>query len=138
MAARPDTVDMTASGLGVAQVATLAALGAAFWLLAAMMLRALVPMGALDGGARVLTLALVIPGTYTAVLLSRWLARLRVDQVGFGIAIVTAAALLLDGVAMLWFPSLYANDPAQVVACAGAIFWGAGVALLLGLAINRD
>lgn len=137
MATRADTADLTSSGLSLAQVSTLAALGAVFWFLAAMMLRALVPMGALDGWARVLTLALVVPGTYPFVLLSRWLARLRADQIGVGIAIVTAAALLLDGVAMLWFPGLYASDPAQVVACAGAIFWGAGVAVLLGLALNR-
>jgi hypothetical protein len=79
---------------------------------------------------------LVIPGTIPALLLMRPLANLSGDQMAMGSLIVTTAALLLDGIAHAWFPSLYGKEPALIVAGAAAIFWGAGVALVLGVITN--
>jgi hypothetical protein len=119
------------------QVAVLIGLGAGLWFLAAMILRLVAPMGALDGTARALTYALVIPGTIPAVWLIWKLPGLRRDQLALGGAIATATATLLDGVALAWFPGLYAGDVRLVAACGAAILWGAGVGLALTLLLNR-
>lgn len=119
------------------QVAVLIGLGAGLWFLAAMILRLVAPIGALDGTARALTYALVIPGTIPAVWLIWKLPGLRRDQLALGGAIATATATLLDGVALAWFPGLYAGDVRLVAACGAAILWGAGVGLALTLLLNR-
>ena len=119
------------------QTSILVMLGIAFWFAAAMLVRFIAPMGALDGNARILTYALVIPGTASMVIVIRKLAGLRRIQTGYGVMIVTAIALLFDGIAHAWFPMLYGPDPALHVAGAAIIFWGAGVGLVLGLLMSR-
>lgn len=114
------------------QIGILAIFGALLWFVAAMLVRFLGPMGALDGAARVVTYALVIPGTVPFVMMTRTLAKLGRDQTLAGISVVTAAALLLDGIAHAWFPTIYGADPALWVKGAAVIFWGAGVGLALG------
>ncbi len=128
----------TASQLTSAQIAILAIYGTILWFLAAMLVRNIGPMGALDGVWGLAAYALVIPGTIPAVLLARPLAKLRHDQMAIGIAVVTATALLLDGVAHAWFPELYGTDPALIVKGAAAIFWGAGVGLVLAFIMNKE
>lgn len=119
------------------QVGVLIGLGAGLWFLAAMILRLVAPMGALDGAARALTYALVIPGTLPAVWLIWKLPGLRRDQIALGGAIATATATLLDGIALAWFPALYAADVRLVAACGAAILWGAGIGLVLAFLFNR-
>lgn len=81
---------------------------------------------------------MTIPGTVPFVLLSRKLAGLRVSQTAIGMLVVTATALLFDGAAFAFFPSLYANNPGDTTQAAAAILWGAGVALFLGLFMNKE
>jgi hypothetical protein len=121
-----------------AQMLILIAYGALLWLLAAMLVRAIGPLGWLIGGARLITYALVIPGTLPAIWIARRIARLDRNQALVSVTLLTATALLLDGVAHAWFRSLYGSDPALIVAGAGAIFWGAGVALTLALIMQRN
>jgi hypothetical protein len=118
------------------QVIILALYGAALWFVAAMLVRTIGPMGALDGFGRVITYALVIPGTVPAIWIGRTLAKLELDQTAISLIVITATALLFDGIAHAWFPSLYGSDPALIVKGAAAIFWGAGVGLVLGLIMN--
>jgi hypothetical protein len=118
------------------QTLILVVYGIVLWFLAAMLVRFLAPMGALDGWARVLTYSLVVPATLPAVLIARRLARLGVAQTGIGLAVVTAAATLCDGIALAWFPALYAAEEHLVLAGAAVILWGAGVGLALGVAMN--
>jgi hypothetical protein len=129
--------NMSGQALSTAQVIILVVLGAVLWFLAAIMLRALAPLGIYDGSNRVLFYALVIPGTFTFVLIARRLARLAPDQMAIALAIATAAATLLDGIALAWFPALYGSDPVQIAGAGAAILWGAGVGLVMGIAINR-
>jgi hypothetical protein len=122
--------------LSTKQIIILALYGAVLWFLAAILVRTLGPMGALDGFGRVITYTLVIPGTVPAILIGRVLAKLRRDQTAISLIVITATALLLDGTAHAWFPALYGSDPALIVKGAAAIFWGAGVGLVLGLVMN--
>ena len=123
--------------LSTKQIIILALYGAVLWFLAAILVRTIGPMGALDGYARIITYALVIPGTVPAILLGRALAKLNHDQIAISLIVITATALLLDGIAHAWFPSLYGSDPALIVKGAAVIFWGAGVGLVLGLIMNQ-
>jgi hypothetical protein len=124
------------TSLTTPQIVTLALFGALLWFVAAMLVRFLAPMGALEGVSRALTYALVIPGTVPFVLMTRAVAKLARDQTAVGIMVVTAAALLLDGIAHAWFPAIYGSDPTLWVGGAAVIFWGAGVGLVLGLVMN--
>lgn len=120
------------------QSAILAIYGVILWFLAAMLVHTLAPMGALSGVWQVVTYGLVIPGTVPAIWIARVIAKLAHDQTAMGILIVTAAALLLDGIAFAWFPTLYGPNPAHWLAGAAVILWGAGVGLVLGLVMSRD
>ena len=113
-------------------------IGAALWFLAAIILRIIAPLGALEGSARALTYALVIPGTLPFVYLTRMLVKLRADQIFTGIAAVTATALLIDGIVVAWFPQIYGGSLPQVTNCAAAILWGAGVGLTLAFILNKE
>jgi hypothetical protein len=120
------------------QITVLAAYGAVLWFLAAMLVRVLAPMGALSGIWQVVTYALVVPGTVPAIWIARGISGLARGQTAIGILVVTGAALLMDGVAFGWFPQIYGADPAHWLAGAAAVFWGAGVGLVLGILMNRD
>ena len=128
----------TGQKLTPVQILILGAYGTILWLAAAMLVRTLGPMGALQGGWGALTYALVIPGTVPVIILARLLAHLRSDQTVTAIAVVTATALLLDGIAHSWFSSIYGTDPALIVKGAAAIFWGAGVGLVLALFLDKE
>jgi hypothetical protein len=127
----------TTAKLTPTQIVTLALYGAFLWFLAAVIVRLIAPMGALDGGWRVLTYGLVVPGTVPAIWIARAIAKLARGQTAMGITVVTAAALLLDGVAFGWFPQIYGPDPAHWLAGAAVVFWGAGVGLVLGILMNE-
>lgn len=121
----------SASALTNRQLFISALVGAILWLLAALMLRIIGPMGALDGTARIVTFALIVPGTVPFVYLLRAIAGLRGDQLLAGTAIATMAATLLDGVALSWATWIYGNAPSQLAGSGATILWGVGVGLAL-------
>ena len=124
-------------GMTSRQTVMLVGMGALLWFLAALLLRAIAPLGALDGTMRALTYALVIPGTFPFVVLTRKLVSLRADQMAVGIAVATATALIIDGIIVAWFPAVYGGHLPQLTHCAAVILWGAGVALILGFFMNK-
>lgn len=132
-------IDNLVSGTALTgrQLTILVITGAVLWFIAAMLLRVLGPTGIYEGSARVWLYLLVIPGTWPFVALTVRVAGLAVDQKAIALAIVTGTAILIDGVALAWLPWIY-GDSVELVAAAGAvILWGAGVALALGLALNK-
>lgn len=119
------------------QLAILIVSGWAFWLAGAILCRVIGDAGGFAGAARLLVYAAVIPGTVPLVLIVRRLARLDDQQVALGIAIVTAAAIMLDGLALAWFPSIYGPGIGQTAASGAVILWGGAVAIALGCWFNR-
>jgi hypothetical protein len=124
-------------GLSSQQTVLLIIIGAVLWFLAAIILRLIAPMGALDGSARFITYALVIPGTLPFVLLTRTLVKLFPHQLFTGVAVATTTALLIDGIVIAWFPAVYGGALPQITNCAAIILWGAGVGLVLAFILNK-
>lgn len=125
------------TGFSRGQVAALVGLGAVFWFVAAMVVRYVVPMGALTGWAAYVTFALVAPVTFVALQFSRMVTGFGADHYVHAAALMTGTALLLDGIALTWFTPLYGNDAAFVLPGAASILWGAGVAIALGFVMER-
>lgn len=124
-------------GLSHGQTVLLVILGAALWFLAAVILRVIAPMGALEGNMRAVTYALVIPCTLPFVLLVRFLVRLRPDQLFTGVGVATMTALIIDGIVIAYVPAVYGGSLPQVTNCAAIILWGAGLGILLASIFNR-
>ena len=112
-------------------------LGVILWFVAAMILRVVGPMGALDGSARAITFALIFPGTVPFVYLFRAMAGLVGEQLFMGIGIGVMAATFCDGIALSWTPALYGDGLAQIAGSGATILWGVGVVLLLAFFIGR-
>jgi hypothetical protein len=125
-------------GLTISQTILLIGIGAALWLLAAIILRFIAPMGALESTARLITYALVIPGTVPFVILTKMIVKLLPHQLFTGVAVATTTALLIDGVVIAWFPAVYGGALPQVTNCAAVILWGAGVGLVLAFVMNKE
>lgn len=120
-----------------AQLATLIGSGWIFWFVGALICRLGGELGWFDGGARILLYGALIPGTVPVVLMIWRIARLERQHVALGTAIVTAAAIMLDGIALAWFPGLYGPGIAQTAASGAVILWGGAVAIALGCWFNR-
>ena len=123
--------------LNTRQVFVCACLGAVLWLAAALLLQWLGPMGVYEGAARIWLYLLIIPGTLPFIGLIAKLARLARHQIGVGVALATMTAILLDGVALAWFPALYGGEVELAAGAGAVILWGGGVAMALGWALNR-
>ncbi|MEO1101185.1 MAG: hypothetical protein AAFW65_05005 [Pseudomonadota bacterium] len=123
--------------LSASQIVTMAIFGAVLWLLAAFTLRYLGPMGVYEGMSRAVLYALIVPGTVPFVLLARRIGGLASNQIGIAYAVGTTSAMLLDGLALAWFPALYGGTPDLVAGAGAAILWGAGVGQLIAFLFNR-
>lgn len=126
----------TYTGVTRAQSTILIGWGIVLWFGAAVLTQLVGRIGAYEGLGPAILYALIIPGTVPFVYLTRTLARLRPSQTAVAMAIVTATALLFDGVAFAGLRALYWHE---ATSAAASIFWGAGVAIALGIAMNaRD
>lgn len=102
------------------------------WLAAALLLRALAPLGIYEGLGRIDLYAAILPGTRPFVLLLIRAADLRSAEALVGVAVALAVATLLDGLALAWTPSLYGAGVEQVAGAGAAILWGAEAFPVLG------
>jgi hypothetical protein len=119
------------------QSVVLALMGALFWFVAALVVRWTAANWAGRDGATVLVFVLIVAATVPALFLGARVAGVGRDQFLAVGAIMVGVAALLDGMALTWFRPLYGTDPAIVLAGAAAILWGAGVALVLGIGLQR-
>jgi hypothetical protein len=125
-------------GLTTRQTLLVALMGVILWFVAAMLIRVMAPMGVFEGTARVWLYLLVIPGTVPFVPLIAWFAGLPRDKIAIGVAVSAAAATFCDGVALAWFPTLYASTVDHVAAAGAVILWGVGVVVAIGCWFNRQ
>jgi hypothetical protein len=116
-----------------AQIVILAAFSTLVWFLAAMFIRFVGPMGVFHGYKVIALYALTVPATVPLNARSRKLVRAPKSQMVTVVAITSAVATLLDGVAMSQFPALYGADPAITGAGAAWLLWAIGVASGLSL-----
>ena len=119
------------------QMATLIASGIIFWFIGALICRWVGELGGFEGANRALVYAALIPGTLPVILLVRRIARLAPDQVALGSAIVTAAAIMCDSIALVVIPDLYGAGVEQTAASGAVILWGGAVAIAIGCWLNR-
>ena len=125
-------------GITTGQTLMLIIIGAVLWFAAAVLLRTIGPNGAFEGNRQILLYALTIPATVPFIWIVKKLVGLANNRIAIGYSLATATALLLDGVAVAWFPALYGSDLPQVTNSAAAILWGAGVGMVLAFVLNRE
>ncbi|MEM7728843.1 MAG: hypothetical protein AAF311_06160 [Pseudomonadota bacterium] len=126
------------SGVSSSQFIALCVLGIVLFLIAAILLRIVGPMGAYEGWGRIALYGLTIPGTLPFLLIIRKVLKLRNSQMAVAGAIMTMTATLADGIALAWFPQLYGGTTELIAGAGGAILWGAGVGLTLGFLLNKN
>jgi len=120
----------------IGKVFILVAMGAFLWFLGVLFLRWAGDVGALTGAWHWVVYAGVIPITVPLIPLGPWIARLPRAHTLRAVAIMSMTALLIDGIVIGFFPEIYSADPPTARAAAGALLWGVGVALMLGLAVR--
>ena len=123
--------------LTTSQAAILAIIGAVYWFIAALVVRWTAAGWVGNDAMTALVFGLIIVGTVPALLLGIRIAGLGRNQAQISATVMTGTALLLDGVALTWGQSLYGDDPTIVLGGAASIMWGAGVALVLGMVLER-
>ena len=129
--------DISDATLTYRQSVILALLGAVLWFLAAVLLRYLGPLGIYEGTARFVLYVAIVPGTVPFVFLLQWASGIARRQVAIGASLATASALLLDGIAVAWFPDLYGAEMPLVLGASAAILWGAGVGIFIGFVVSK-
>jgi hypothetical protein len=129
---------MRSISLSTHQIFRATIMGVILWFFAALLLRYFGPMGAFEGIARIVTYALIIPGTLPFVFLVKKIAGLASDQIAIGYSVATAAAMLCDGIALAWLPGLYGGSSELVAGSGAAILWGAGIGIVLACVVNKQ
>lgn len=119
--------------LGRAQLARLAVLAVVLWYLAALFIRFALPAGLYGGGPGALLFAATVPLAWAAVWLAARVARLRPEQVVPGVAFACAVAMLCDGVALTWAPTVYGGASARLALGAAWLLFGVGAILVAAL-----
>jgi hypothetical protein len=133
----PMTRSTASLPLAPRQITTLAVIGAVYWFIAAMIVRATAAGWVGNDRLTALVFGLIVPGTVVALLAGYRLAGVGRNHAAIGATIMTGTASLLDGLALTRLPSLYGETPGVVLGGAAAILWAAGVALVLGIVLER-
>ena len=128
------TSNKDANRLTDQQIGKLIAFGLIFWLVAALFIRwAPLDLFAGGGGTRLL-FAATIPVAWLSVQLAKRLATLTAGQLLPGVAIASAAAMLCDGVGLVWW-SVYGEG--DRLPGAAWILWGVGCILFAAFSVDR-
>ena len=114
------------------QIARLLALSVALWLMATLYIR-LLPSALINPVQGSLGFVTTVPAAWLSVWLISSVGKLAVDQLLLGVALVGAAAMMVDGVALRWFPDVYGFDPLALRLGAAWLLWGYGVSLAIAL-----
>lgn len=119
------------------QVMSLAVLGVVAWLLAALFIRCTMGWGFFSPAASVPLFALTVPGAWTLAWIGKRVGPLLPSQLVPGVAVACAAAMLCDGIALTWTPTLYGGASANLLPAAAWLLWGVGVIFAVALISAR-
>jgi hypothetical protein len=125
------------------QVASLAGLGAIYWGMAAYKIRRFGPVAYANDLRRISMFLSLLPIGYVVIRFSEAILGINSKERLTTTTIMCSSALLLDGIAFMWFPTIYENPelkqknpPAAVtVSRMGAALILGGVGILLGIAL---
>jgi hypothetical protein len=120
------------------QVGLFVVLGIVFWFSGAMLVRIGGPKVFTEGNPLLVVLyILTLPISLGFIAIARALSGVPLRDMLVPSAIMTAVALLLDGVAVGFFSQLYGSTPDWVMHGAGLILWGGGVGLVCAAWFSR-
>src|ERR1700676_334641 len=114
--------------LNKVQVLSLVTVGAIFWILATLYIHFL-PGAFTNPVQGAIGFITTLPIAWLSVLLTKWVGRLSAEQLLLGVGIVGAFAMMIDGIALRWFPVAYSGDPLTLRLGAAWLLWGYGVSL---------
>jgi hypothetical protein len=120
------TTKLPRSRLTDQQLTVMIAFGLAFWLVAALFIR-LAPAGLFGRGAGTMILfAITVPSAWLSVQVAKRIAALATAQLLPGVAVASAAAMLCDGIGLIWW-SIYGEG--DRLPGAAWLLWGVGLIL---------
>ena len=111
---------------------------ATVWLAAALFIRYYETMlfSAPDQNLAILC-AVTVPVSYVSVLIAQKLANLTAQTLCTGLCVGTAAALLMDGLALVWAPHIYSMTMTPVPYGSAWLLWGVCWLLASAVLISR-
>jgi len=86
----------------------------------------------------VVLFAATLPASWISILVCLPLGGATPGKAVPAVALMSIAALLLDGIAFTWFPSAYGNEPTVVHLGAAWLLWAVGVFLVVAFWVARD
>jgi hypothetical protein len=92
------------------------------------------PEGAGDAARAARGVAVAPLAGLFSVWLCKFVGRLSTEQLLAGVSVVGAVAMMLDGAAIRWSPSLYGASDRALMLSAGGLLWGYGVAFAVAVA----
>lgn len=123
--------------LSLRQILSLVALGVVFAVLAGLAIR-FSGLAILDGDiANVILYLALIPSAWILAFVSARFANLDPERLVGGVAIMVATAIVIESIALVWFPDLYLHGPIILLRGAAALLWGAGAALAASVVMQR-
>ena len=125
------------------QVAGLVGLGTIYWGMAAYKIRYLGPIAYANDLRRISMFLSLLPLSYVLIRFSEGILGINSKERLAATTIMCSSALLLDGIAFMWFPTIYENpelkqkNPAAAVTVSrmGAALILGGVGVILGIAL---
>jgi len=116
---------------------TTAAVGATVWYLGALLIKQLPPKVFAERKNTALLYAGTIPLTYPMIWGFVKAAGLKtLDQIIRGTSLGTAVAIMLDGVALVWYNDLY-GGPGRAASAGAYILWTGGCGLFWSLVLTK-
>jgi hypothetical protein len=120
-----------------ARIIILTDLGLGLWVLATLYIH-FVPRAFSSPLHSALSFFTAVPIGWLSVRLVRRAARLSRPQLIAGTALVAAVAMMMDGLALRFFPWVYSNEPDVLRPASAWLLWGYGVSLAISLWLGRD
>jgi hypothetical protein len=114
-------------------------LGVVFWFSAAMLVRFLGEAVFTPNKPLLIVMFLAaIPIGRLFIFIAQQIGKLPDNAVFVPTVMMTQVALLLDGIAITWFPQLYGEAHTTVMLGAALIMWGAGIGMVIAWLMSKQ